>query len=385
VEEHQHWGDTSRWVRAGVIAWTLIGVVIIGYGIVLALARVWSAVLPLIIGALIVFILKGPVNVLVRRGMRRIWASIVVYVAAIVIVAGLLVWVVPALARQFILFAELFPVYYESATQLVTEVESGYAALALPEWVDDLTRQLNDSLASWLADFSRTAATGIISAGGAIATGVISVLTGLIIGFLLLNSLPQVRTGLMNSLPPGTRDDARELVGRMNVVVGGFIRGQALIALIVGTLTGLAMTIIGVPFAGMIGVIAGVTNIVPYVGPIVGGFVAAVVALFVDPILAVYAIIAVIIIQQVESSFLSPKIMSDQVGIHPILVIVVLLAGASLGGLLGMLLAVPLAGVIRVSWDFFREKAGWIGAELPEEPEPPPDDDLSEPIDVGSA
>ena len=144
------------------------------------------------------------------------------------------------------------------------------------------------------------------------------------------------------------------------------------------------MSIIGVPFAGMIGVIAGVTNIIPYVGPIVGGFIAAIAALFVDPWLAVWAIIAVIIIQQVESAFLSPKIMSDQVGIHPVLVIVVLLAGASLGGLLGMLLAVPVAGIIRVTWDFFREKAEWIEPELPGETEPPPDED-PEPITMGSA
>jgi predicted PurR-regulated permease PerM len=171
----------------------------------------------------------------------------------------------------------------------------------------------------------------------------------------------------------------------MNVVVGGFIRGQALIALIVGVVTGIAMAVIGVPFAGMIGVIAGVTNIIPYVGPIVGGFVAAVVALFVDPWLAVWAILAFVAIQQLESMFLSPRIMSDQVGIHPVLVIVVLLAGASLGGLLGMLLAVPVAGVIRVTWDFFREKAGWIDPVPPQEPEPPPEEDASESISVGSA
>jgi len=384
VEEGQHWGDTSRWVRAGVIAWTLIGVTIIGYGILLALGRVWAAVLPLIIGTLIVFLLKGPVNLLVERGLKRSWASILVYVTALLLLVGLLVWVVPVFAKQFALFAELFPVYYESATGLITSMESEYAALSLPEWVTEAIHQINTSLASWLADFSRSAATGIISAGGAIVSGVVSVFTGLIIGFLLLYSLPKVKQGMMMSLPPSARPDAHELMGRMNLVVGGFIRGQSLIALIVGVLTGVAMAIIGVPFAGMIGVIAGVTNIIPYVGPIVGGFIAAIAALFVDPWLAVWAIIAVIIIQQIESTFLSPKIMSDQVGIHPVLVIVVLLAGASLGGLLGMLLAVPVAGVIRVTWDFFREKAGWIEPELPEESKPPPDDD-SEPVTVGSA
>ena len=385
MEDYEHWGDTSRWVRAGVIAWTLIGVVIIASGIVMALGRVWSAVVPLIIGALIVFLLKGPVNLLVERGVKRIYASIIVYVAAILLLTGLLIWVVPALARQFVLFARLFPVYYRSATGLITEAQTQYEALTLPDWVAEATHQISESLAAWLADFSGVAAEGIISAGGAILTGVVSIFTGLVIGFLLLSSLPKVRAGIMRSLPPSVRPDAHELVNRVNVVVGGFIRGQTLIALIVGVLTGVAMSIIGVPFAGMIGVIAGVTNIIPYVGPVVGGFVAAVVALFIDPWLAVWAIVAVIVIQQVESTFLSPKIMSDQVGIHPVLVIVVLLAGASLGGLLGMLVAVPVAGIIRVSWDFFREKAGWIEPEPPEETEPPPDDEHVEPIGMGSA
>lgn len=384
MSDRQHWGDTSRWVRAGVIAWTVIGVTIIGYGIILALSRVSAAVMPLIIGMLIVFLLKGPVNMLVRRGLKRTWASIIAYVGMILIFTGLLIWVIPALGKQFAVFSQQFPVYYQSARGFFGDMQTQYDALALPVWFNETMQQVNDSLAEWLTGFSASFAEGVISAGGAILSGVVSMVTGLVIGFLLLNSLPKVKQGVLHSLPPSVRPEAHELVGRMNVVVGGFIKGQALIALIVGILTGVTMSLLGIPFAGMIGVIAGVTNIIPYVGPIVGGSVAAIVALFIDPWLALWAIIAVIVIQQLESTFLSPKIMSDQVGIHPVLVIVVLMAGASLGGLMGMLLAVPVAGIIRVTWDFFREKAGWIEPELPE-PGPDEDEGPPEPVQMGSA
>ena len=258
-EEHT-WGDTSRWVRVGVIAWTLIGVVIIGYGVVLALGRVSSAIAPLVVGVILVLILKAPVAWFERKGLNRIVATAIVYAIALTVFVGLLIWVIPTLVAQSAEFSQEFPRFYQKAVDFFGEVRREYKALHMPGWVETMVERFNDTITSSASDFSGRAASGVISAGGAIVSGVVSLFAGLVIGFLLLAGLPKVGAGMLGLVPPGARHDAVELAHRTNLVVGGYIKGQGLIALIVGVLTGVTMALLGVPFAGMIGVIAGVTN-----------------------------------------------------------------------------------------------------------------------------
>jgi len=129
-----------------------------------------------------------------------------------------------------------------------------------------------------------------------------------------------------------------------------------MIAFIVGTLTWLGLQILGVPYAAIIGIIAGVTNFVPYVGPIVAGLIAAISAAFVSPILVLYTVLWIFVLQQLESLVLSPRIMSDTVNIHPVLIIFSLLVGAQVAGFAGMLFAVPIAGVLNAVFVYYFEK-----------------------------
>jgi predicted PurR-regulated permease PerM len=142
----------------------------------------------------------------------------------------------------------------------------------------------------------------------------------------------------------------------VTLVVEGWIRGQSLIALIVGVLTWLGLQVLGVPYALVIGLIAGVTNLIPYLGPVVGGLIAAISAAFVSPMLVVYTLAYIVVLQQLESMFLQPRVMSEQVNLHPVLVVFSLLVGASVGGLLGMLLAVPIAGAINAVFVYYFER-----------------------------
>ena len=369
------WGETSTWVRAGVIAWSFLGMLIIGAGVIWLLARLWVAVFPLVVGGIIVFLLKTPVAWMVDRGLSRALATTIAFVALLAALAGFGFFIFPELGRRFVQFANAFPGFYEEARAFVQELQDNYQGAQMPAWVISAFQAAQDSIASSLAQASRSLATGILSAGTSILGFFTSLFLGMIIGFYLLAGLPAVGQGMLRMFPPDTRGEVTDIGMRMNAVVGGFIRGQALIALIVGVVTGVAMALIGVPYAVTIGVIAGVTNIIPYVGPIVGGFVAAIVALFVDPVLMLWAIAVFVAIQQLESTFLSPKIMSDQVGLHPVVVILSLAAGASLAGLIGMLLAVPVAGTVSAVWSHYSEKHGWSVPEEPSVDEPVIDED----------
>lgn len=140
-----------------------------------------------------------------------------------------------------------------------------------------------------------------------------------------------------------------EVFSIINDVFSKFIRGQLLEGFCVGALSAIALSIAGIDYAVVIGIICGICNMIPYVGPIVGTILAAVMGLLSgSPIKVLYAIIAMLVVQQIDNNFLAPKIVGQSVGLHAVFTMLAILIGGNIGGLIGMLIAVPIAASIRV-------------------------------------
>lgn len=135
----------------------------------------------------------------------------------------------------------------------------------------------------------------------------------------------------------------------INNTFSNYIRGQLLDACIVGILSAIALAIIGIDYAIVIGIISGICNMIPYVGPLVGTVLAAIMGLLSgQPIMILWAIIAMIIVQQIDNNLIAPKIVGDSVGLHPVFTMLAILIGGNVGGLIGMLIAVPLTASIKI-------------------------------------
>lgn len=148
-----------------------------------------------------------------------------------------------------------------------------------------------------------------------------------------------------------------EIFRLINEVFSKFIRGQLLEAFCVGVLSSIALSIVGIDYAVVIGLISGICNMIPYVGPLVGTVLAAVMGLLSgSPIKVIYAIIAMLVVQQIDNNLLAPKIVGDSVGLHAVFTMMAILVGGNVGGLLGMLLAVPVAASIRVLFNKWYEE-----------------------------
>ena len=148
-----------------------------------------------------------------------------------------------------------------------------------------------------------------------------------------------------------------ETFALVNDVFSKFIRGQLLEAFCVGILSAIALSIVGIDYAVVIGLIAGICNMIPYVGPLVGTILAAVMGLLSGrPIKVIYAVIAMLIVQQVDNNLLAPKLVGNSVGLHAVFTMMAILVGGNIGGLLGMLLAVPIAASIRVLFNKWYEE-----------------------------
>ncbi len=182
---------------------------------------------------------------------------------------------------------------------------------------------------------------------------IINVVLGLIIAFYLLKDkeyFASAYSEVMELLISRKYNQGfHHFMRDIDRVISQFIRGQLLDGLIVGIITAIVLSIIGLEFAVVIGMIAGIANVIPYFGPIIGMIPAVIVGLLSDsPIKALFAVIAMLVIQQIDGAVISPKVVGDSVGLHPVFVIISIIIGGSYFGLLGMVIAVPAAAVIKL-------------------------------------
>jgi predicted PurR-regulated permease PerM len=214
-----------------------------------------------------------------------------------------------------------------------------------------------------------TTLAGVIGGLSGLAVGLLQVVIvfalGPVIAFYMLVDLPRLGRWVRGLIPPRHRDEAIEVALRLHNVVGGFIRGQLLVALFVGVATSIGLAVVGLPFWLLIGVIAGLTNLIPLLGPLVAGALGLSIALVNDGIgLALLVLVVMVVVQQVDNHVVSPVVMGRHVQVHPLVVLLALVVAGTVYGLLGLLIAVPLvaAGNVLVT-HFWHTRVPWAGTD----------------------
>jgi predicted PurR-regulated permease PerM len=349
VVEAQRWRTaTSNIRRAGQVAWALVGMCallgVVGF-VALKLRVVFP---PLILAGAIVFLLNPIVTGLQHRGVPRAAGAGLAYVGVLAVI--------------FAAGVGLFPI---AATQ-VDELEDDMPAIQrrVERWVDD---RAEESVGTFY-EFSRSDLEDSISNDGAtideqlqslrrIGGEVIHVLLIIvlapIIAFYLLVDVPHLRRVADSLVPETAREEVTVVAHRLNRAIGGFFRGQLVVAAIVGVLCSIGLGVIGLKFWFLIGMIAGLFNIIPLVGPWVGGVPGVTIALTTgSPLQALLVVIVMVGVQQIDNHFITPQVMQRTVHLHPAVVILALVAGGSMAGFYGLLLAVPTAAVIKILVSF---------------------------------
>lgn len=321
---------------------------------------------PLLLAAIIAFLLNPFVTRLQRRRIPRAAGTGIAYLGfiGILVVGGFLI--APQVRKQWDQLAEEWPRLREDVETWVDERAEESQEEDWPveiptfaELEDAVTGSANeneeeDQDAEELTSEERTERLfSTLDSARDIAMRVFNVglilLMAPIIAFYLLVDLPHIRRVTESLIPEQHKAEALLVGRRLNKTIGGYFRGQLLISLITGTLAGLGMAAIGLPFWMVVGVIAGVTNLIPMIGPWIGAIPAVVIALTMeDWKTAIWAVVILFAVQQVESSWFSPVIMQRAVKLHPAVVMLALLAGGTLFGFIGLLLAVPIVAVLKV-------------------------------------
>ena len=186
-----------------------------------------------------------------------------------------------------------------------------------------------------------------------ISNSIINSFIGLFISFYLLKDYEFFKKLYLNSVSLIMKESKFKSLNKtlfeINYIVSRFIRGQLLDGLIVGLISSIGLYFVGIDFAILIGFTAGIANIIPYVGPLIGCIPAIIVGILSpNPMQALWAVLLLLAVQQLDGAVISPKIVGDSMGLHPIFIIMAITIGGSLAGIIGMLLSVPIAGIIKL-------------------------------------
>jgi predicted PurR-regulated permease PerM len=332
----------DRPVASGRTAYTVIGLVFALFVGGYFVYRISGVVLAFLLTILLSIILSAPVNYLARRGWPRTWGVIAV-IAAI----GGLFWLlglalVPAVETQSREFAKAFPMILDEALVLANQAQSFFGLgtqIGLnPESFSKLGREvLTGSTVSTAAGVGLTAAT-VVSLAAVVFISTI---------YLVIRPEPWVN-GFVSLFPAGWRQRTREVLQTLYQTVQRWFLGQLAAMTFIAVFWAISLSLIGVPFALLIGIFSGLISFIPYVGALISVVVPVLLALISDPFSAVWVIVAFIIIQQIEGNLLQPIVMSRAVDLHPALVVFAILVMGTLFGIVGVFLAVPLVAALQV-------------------------------------
>ncbi len=216
----------------------------------------------------------------------------------------------------------------------------------------DLKSYLNQAVVM-VSKYVTASANNIFQFSKGFGSVILNGFIGLFISFYLLKDFEMFKRMYFKLMDLFVRKDRLSTINstlkEINVVISKFVRGQILDGLIVGLLSSIGLTIIGLDFAFLIGFTAGIANIIPYVGPIAGCIPAVIVGLLSDhPLNALWAVLVFMIVQQLDGAVIAPKVVGDSLGLHPVFIIMAVSIGGSLWGIPGMLLSVPAAGIIKL-------------------------------------
>lgn len=304
----------------------------------------WRVLTPFVFAAVLTYLLAPVVAWFEHRRVHRLLAIFIAYALASFVVVALVLYLLPLAVQQSLHLVHILPGFIAGAQLTWDRYLAAFHEAPVPAAIRTAISQAAGHLQGSLSQQIR----GLVGAAFGLVPGLVSLAVSPILAFYLLKDLHRVKRRFWNLIPVDWQPAAYKLGLDLDRTLAGYIRGQLSVALMVGILSAAWTAFLGIPFAVLIGLVAAVTDIIPYIGPIIGALPAVVLGTMQEPVLGLYALAGFVAIHQIEGTVLAPQIVGDAVGLHPLLVILAILIGGELGGLGGMLVAVPVAGAVKV-------------------------------------
>ncbi len=324
------------------------------------LFSVLKVIFPLFIGLLVAWLFEPLIKKLETKKISRLWSSIIVYVSFILIIILLVVLVVPEFVSQLKDLIGQSPAFLAKANDFITNMFSNFQDVEFD--VNTIKTQITGFLEDIVNSLTTNSLTMVINTVTSFISESFSVLLGLLIGFYLSLDFTKVTQTLGHLIPFKHKEEARSLLKDLNEMARGYVSGTLFTSLIVAFLTFLGLVIAGVSSPLLFAIFCGITNIIPYFGPYIGGVPVVIVGFAISPLCGVICLITIVLVQFVEGNIIHPLIVGKAIDMHPVVIVIGLLIFDYFGGILGMILAAPIMGALKIIFNFFNKNSSFLFA-----------------------
>lgn len=324
--------------------WRYAALAVFMTGALWLLWKVRGVFIPFILGFLLAYLLVPAVDALEQKGFRRSQAILLIYMAAAAALGLFFAFILPLIVRDMNRLMAGLQDQMTAAERAIRDIQTGYGYLPLPE---SLRATVDDLLAygqSWLVQIVQ----GFMWAAVRLVSQVFNLLLAPVLGYYFLKDFQGLGASFLKYLPVRFRTEAAQIGAEISAIIRNFIRGNLIVSALVTVLASCGLYLIGMDYPVLIGLMVGLTNFIPYVGAFIAAVPAVLLAFIKSKWMALYVLGLMMAIQQLEGNIISPKIIGDSIGLHPLTLTFVLLAGGHLWGYWGLLAAAPLAAIGKV-------------------------------------
>lgn len=330
------------------------------WSVIPVILKLLSVISPFFIGFVIAWLLNPMVNKLTDKGMKRGLAVGIVFIMLIMIIY-LFCWaVIPTLVEQINDMAKMIPDLLSEAKNIInnifvkladkTNIDMGPARQQFLNTIEEFAKNMATNLPSMMISFVQS-----------LVTGIGQFLISAVIGFYLLFNFNNVNTHIMSIIPRRIKGDAEALLTNISKTLYKFVNGTLLVSLILFVVSVIGFEIIGLDAPVLFAFFCAVTNIIPYVGPYIGGIPAVLVGFSQTPLIGILTLIFIVAIQGFEGNFLHPIVIGKKMDLHPVTIVISLLIFEYFFGIIGMIVATPIVAVMKIVYVFLDEKYDFFG------------------------
>lgn len=343
-------------IRINRYVWLLLAVV----AIALLLYQIRGALIPFIVGGSLAYIFEPAVSWMERRvpwmsdkpELKRIILIFIVFLVGALVVTGVLIVAVPPIAAEFRVFIEALP---ELIQQSRNTVEGWNARISenIPEEMRAFAQNALEGFGAMMVDGARNFAVRTLGVVSRTLTVILGLAAAPLFIFYALKDRERLVEGMISLFPPNPRPHARNILFILNGVFSSYVRAQLLLGVVVGVMVFICLSVLQVPFAPILGLVAGIFELVPIIGPWLGAIPGVIVVLATAPDKLIWVVLVYFGVQMLENSLLVPRIQSRALNVHPIMIMVVLIVGSEVAGLWGVILGPPLAAASKEVFMYF--------------------------------
>lgn len=350
-------GKILKLFYAVMIVLLILGITLLlrEWNVIPVILKLLSVISPFFVGFAIAWLLNPLVTKLTNKGMKRGFAVVIVYLILIILVYLFCLAVIPTLIEQINEMVKMIPDWLTDAKDFINDI---FAKLSKSTNMD--MDNIKIQFMSTAENFAKNMATNLpetmLSIVQSLVSGVGSFLIAFVIGFYLLFNFNSASEHLINILPRRIKSDASELLSNISQVLYKFVNGTLLVSLILFVVSVVGFEIIGLDAPVLFALFCAVTNIIPFIGPYIGGIPAILVGFSQAPIIGILTLIFIVTVQNLEGNFLHPIVIGKKMDLHPVTIVISLLIFEYFFGIIGMVIATPIVAVLKIIYLFLDEK-----------------------------